>query len=71
MVRSNGATIIAPMTVAVESPATPAEAIMAARMSSSQKRLTRARTSVPSKNSRARMRATSSAATIYAPDAIP
>ena len=47
----SGATIMAPMTVAVEFPTTPALAMTAERGSSSQKRLNRVERSGPSKKS--------------------
>lgn len=55
----SGATIIAPMTVAVESETTPAPAITAARTRSTQNRLSWRLTLGPSKKSCERMRATS------------
>ena len=51
----SGATIMAPMTVAVESATTPAEAMMEARTRRIQNRLNRWRTSGPSKNTAWRM----------------
>ena len=59
----SGATIIAPITVAVESAVTPAAAITAARTSSTQNRLTRRGRSGPSKNNWSRIRAISVAVT--------
>ena len=47
----SGATIIAPITVAVESPTTPAAAMTAESRSSSQQRLSFRLTSGPSKKS--------------------
>jgi hypothetical protein len=56
----SGATIIAPITVAVESLTTPADAITAASTSSSQYRLTRRLRSAPSKKTWSRIRPISS-----------
>jgi hypothetical protein len=55
----SGATIMAPITVAVESTTIPAEAITAARTSSTQNRLSLAAASSPSKSSWSRIRARS------------
>jgi hypothetical protein len=60
-----GATIMAPITVAVESAATPAAAIMDARVIRIQNRLNRCRTSVPSKNTASRMCCVSFITTIF------
>jgi hypothetical protein len=59
----SGATIIAPITVAVESPTIPAAAMTAESASSVQKRLSLRPASGPSKNSCSRMRARSYAVT--------
>ena len=54
----SGATIIAPMTVAVESPTMPAVAMMVASTSSVQKRVSLAPRWSPSNSSSPRMRST-------------
>ena len=60
----SGATIMAPITVAVESPTTPAAAMIEARINRTQKRLMRFEMSGPSNKTESRIRTISSAARV-------